>query len=90
MCSIRTRYTPSAGRRARWCAGDAHERGLCPVYLVTAGALDYAILLHDDAVERAAVELSRRMAASGAVVRLVPITPIVEYLCDVLELRALG
>ena len=94
MAAVRA-LDPHAVHPERWAAGaarvgDAHERGLCPVYLVTAGALDYAILLDDDAAERAAVELSRRMAASGAVVRLVPITPIVEYLCDVLELRALA
>ena len=86
---------PHAVHPERWAAGaarvgDAHERGLCPAYLVTAGASDYAILLDDDGAERAAVDILAGMAASGAVVRLVPITPIVEYLCDVLELRALA
>ena len=83
---------PHAVHPERWAVGaarvgDAHERGLCPTYLVTAGASDYAILLDDDGAERAAVDILAGMAASGAVVRLVPITPIVEYLCDVLDLR---
>ena len=91
MAVMRT-LDPHAVHPERWAAGaarvgDAHERGLCPAYLVTAGASDYAILLDDDGAECAAVGILARMAASGAVVRLVPITPIVEYLCDVLELR---
>ena len=86
---------PHAVHPERWATvaarvGDAHERGLCPTYLVTTGASDYAILLDDDGAERAAVEVLARMATSGAVVRLVPITPIVEFLCDVLEFRALA
>jgi hypothetical protein len=86
---------PHAVHPERWAAGavrvgEAHERGLCPAYLVTAGASDYAILLDDDGAERAAIEVLARLAASDCVVRVVPITPIVEYLCDVLELRALA
>jgi hypothetical protein len=79
----------------RWAAGaahvgDAHERGLCPTYLVTAGGPDYGVVLDAEGAERATVRVVTRLAESGRVARVVRVTPIIEHLCDVLELRALA
>jgi hypothetical protein len=68
-------------------AGDAHERGLCPVYLVTAGGPEYAVVLDSDGAERAVIEFVRRLSAAGPAVRVVPLAPIVEHVCDVLDAR---
>ena len=68
--------------------GAAHERGLCPAYFVTAGGADYSIVLDDEGADIAAARLVTRLAAEGRVARVVPIAPIIEHLCDVLELRA--
>jgi hypothetical protein len=86
---------PHGTNTRRWAAGargvsEAQERGLCPAYLVTAGGTDYGIVLDADGAERAAVELAGHVAAEGRVARIVRVTPIVEDLCDVLELRALA
>jgi hypothetical protein len=77
----------------RWADGatgvaDAHGRGLCPAYLVTAGGAAFAILLDDDGADVAAARLLMRLAGSGRAARVVAVTPIVELLCDVLGLRA--
>jgi hypothetical protein len=94
MAVVRT-LDPHATNAQRWAAGargvgEAHARGLCPAYLVTAGGCDYGIVLDADGAEAAAIELSRRVAAGGGVARIVRVMPIVEDLCDVLELRALA
>jgi hypothetical protein len=68
--------------------GAAHERGLCPAYLVTAGGADFGIVLDDEAGERTTVELLGKLVRRRGLARVVPIAPIVEHLCDVLELRA--
>jgi hypothetical protein len=68
--------------------GAAHERGLCPVYLVTAGGPDYCVVLDGDAADRTAVRAVGELVARGQCARVVPVTPIVEHLCDVLEVRA--
>jgi hypothetical protein len=70
--------------------GDAHERGLCPAYLVTAGGSDYGVVLDAEEADRAAVGVASRFAAERCVARVVPVAPIVEDLCDVLDFRALA
>jgi hypothetical protein len=68
--------------------GDAHSRGLCPAYLVTAGGAAFGILFDDEGADVAAARLLMRLAGAGRVVRVVAVAPIVELLCDVLGLRA--
>jgi hypothetical protein len=77
----------------RWAAGAAsvgavQARGLCPAYLVTAGGDEYGILFDGEDAERAAVTVIARVTADGSMARVVPIAPIVEHLCDVVERRA--
>jgi hypothetical protein len=79
------RWAPGAG-----AVGDAHARGLLPAFLVTAGGTDYRVALDGDGVERATAGVVARMASTGGIVRVVRVAPIVEDLCDVLELRALA
>jgi hypothetical protein len=76
----------------RWAPGarhvrDAHERGLLPAYLVTAGGEDVAIVLDGDGAERATAEIAVRVCSGGPAARVVPVAPIIEHLCDVLDLR---
>jgi hypothetical protein len=70
--------------------GDAHERGLCPTYLVTAGGTDYGVVLDADDAERTAVAVASRFARERRAARIVRVAPIVEDLCDVLDFRALA
>jgi hypothetical protein len=93
--SIVRALDPHAVKPERWGAGaarvaDAHERGLCPAYLVTAGDDEFGVLLDHEGVERAVAELVRALAQHGVAVRVVAISPIVEDLCDVLDRRALA
>ena len=75
----------AAGARA---VGDAHERGLCPAYLVTAGGPTFGVLLDDVGAEHAAARVITELAAGGRAVRALPVAPIVEHLSDVLEIAA--
>ena len=84
---------PHGAHPEQWAAGAArvgevHARGLCPAYFVTAGDGDYRIVLDDDGADLTVARLVTRMAAGGRVARVVPVAPIIEHLCDVLELRA--
>ena len=46
-------------------------------------------MLDDEGADITAQRVSsRRLAAEGRVTRVVPITPIIEHLCDVLEFHA--
>jgi hypothetical protein len=86
---------PHGVNPSRWAPGaravaDAHERGLLPAFLVTRGGTDYRVALDADGVERATAGVVAEMSATGGIVRVVRVAPIVEDLCDVLELRALA
>jgi hypothetical protein len=75
----------AVGARA---VGDAHERGLCPAYLITSGGTAFGVVLDAPGAERVASRVLVELAGSGGVVRAVPIAPIVERLSDVLDLAS--
>jgi hypothetical protein len=84
---------PHGTHPEQWAAGaarvgEAHGRGLCPAYFVTAGDGEYRIVLDDDGADLTVARLVTRLAAGGRVARVVPVAPIIEHLCDVLGLRA--
>ncbi|MET1000322.1 MAG: hypothetical protein ABWZ15_00800 [Acidimicrobiia bacterium] len=92
MAAIRE-LDPRGGHPERWAdgartAGDAHGRGLAPAYLVTAGGDDFGVVLDSDHVERDAARAAMHLAEVGRAVRVVRLRPIIEHLCDVLELPA--
>jgi hypothetical protein len=84
---------PRGSHPERWAdgartAGDAHARGLAPAYLVTRGRDDFAVVLDGTRVEQDAARATLHLADDGDPVRVVRLRPIIEHLCDVLDLPA--